>query len=122
MSSLETSATRMAARVDSSQFGMDPITIAALFLQVLPVVVQCFRRNDVGSPDFIRAEVERMERKDPKTLRRRLARRIRGEADVPMSKEQSFLLAEAMIEETLASGDDVVYGVAVECGCDQEDF
>ena len=97
MSNLETSATRMAARVDSSQFGMDPITIAALLLQVLPLVVQCFHRNDINSPDFIRA-------------------------DVPMTKEQSFLLAEAVIEETLASGDDVVYGVAVECGCDQEDF
>lgn len=122
MSALETSATRMAARVDSNQFGMDPITIAALLLQVLPLVVQCFHRNDVNSPDFIRAEVERLERTNPKGLRRRLARRIRGEADIPMTKEQSFLLAEAIIEETLASGDDVVYGVAMECGCDQEDF
>lgn len=117
MDNNQVAATRMAARVDSAEFGMDPATIAIIIANVLPLVLQCFARNDVGSPEFIRAEVERLERTQPESLRRRLARRIRGEADQPMTKRQSFLLAEAVIQETLASDDEVVYGVAVACGC-----
>lgn len=122
MDRTEATAFRMAARVDSREFGLDPVTIVSILVNVLPLVVQCFRRNDVNSPDFIRAEVERLERRDPKGLRRRLARRIRGEADAAMTKAQSFLLAEAVIEETMASDDEVVYGVAAECGCVEDGF
>lgn len=108
MNEIERTACAAANRVDEATFGMDPVTIAAIITQVLPLVIDCFSRNDASNPDDVREAVARMNERDPKSLRKRLARRIRGESDENLSKNQSFTLADAVIAETLDSTPDHV--------------
>lgn len=102
MNEIDLHAQRCAARVPAN-VGFDPVTIIAIITQVLPLLISCFNRNDEPNSADVRREVMHQNDKAPKRLRRRMARRIRGESDEPMSKDQSFALAEAVIEEVIAS-------------------
>lgn len=94
-------AEKAAARVDQTEMMMDPVTIVAILTQVLPIVASCFNRNDSPDPAMATEKFHEMYLKDPHKMRKRLARRIRGEADQPMSKEHSFVLADALIKQLL---------------------
>jgi hypothetical protein len=108
MTETEKQAVRVAARVPAT-VGFDPMTVIAIITQVLPMILSCFNRNDETDPAKIAAAVKRQNESAPAVLRRRTARRIRGEATEKMSKEQSFTLAEAVIEEAIAANEsDVV--------------
>lgn len=96
---LKSQAEKIAARVDASAVGFDPITIITIITQVLPLIMQCFARNDEPNPAQVSAEVRAQNARAPKQLRKRTARRIRGDADQPMTREESFALAEAVIAE-----------------------
>lgn len=107
-------AAETADRIDPTAMMLDPVTIIAIITQVLPIIASCFARND--SPDPAMA-AERFREKyvaDPHKLRKRLARRIRGEADEPMSKEQSFIMADAIIQQMLETPDSVI-----QAGCNE---
>lgn len=97
-----------AKRVDESQMMMDPVTILSIITAVLPVIASCFSRNDSPDPAYAADRFREAYAKDPHKLRKRLARRIRGEADEPMSKPQSFVLAEAIIQQMLDTPDSVI--------------
>lgn len=108
MTETERQAVRVAARVPAT-VGFDPATVISLLVTVLPMILKCFNKNDETDPAKINAAVKRQNESAPAVLRRRTARRIRGEADQPMSKEQSFTLAEAVIAEACAANEsDVV--------------
>ena len=109
MTETEKQAVRVAARVPAT-VGFDPVTVITILTTVLPMILKCFNKNDVaGDPAKINAAVKAQNESAPAVLRRRTARRIRGEADQPMSKEQSFTLAEAVIAEACeANESDVV--------------
>lgn len=108
MTETEKQAVRVAARVPAT-VGFDPATVISLLVTVLPMILKCFNKNDETDPAKINAAVKRQNDSAPAVLRRRTARRIRGEADHPMSKEQSFTLAEAVIAEACeANESDVV--------------
>jgi len=97
-----------AARVDSTAAALDPITIVTIITQVLPVIASCWTRNDSPDPAMAAERFHSAYEDNPKKLRKRLARRIRAEAEEPMSKEQSFLLADAIIEQMLATDAEVI--------------
>lgn len=103
-------ATLCAERIDAESFGMDPITIIAIITQVLPMLADCFNRNDSPDPAEAAERLREYNRKNPKGLRKRMARRIRAEASNPMSKEQSFTLAEAIIAEATQASDEIIFG------------
>lgn len=94
----------IAATVPQS-VGFDPVTIVTILTQVLPLIVGCFKRNDQSDPNAVKAEVARQNASHPEALQRRTARRIRGEADQSMSKDQATALAVATINHCLNSDD-----------------
>lgn len=95
-----------------SGFGIEPVTIIAIITQVLPLLISCFKRNDEPDPQQVKAAVAKMHERNPEQLRRRTARRIRGEADQPMTKAQSFALADATIAECLEADEGEVAAFA----------
>jgi hypothetical protein len=96
-------ASRAADRVDAAKYGIDPITIVTILTQVLPLLMSCWKRNElIANEPAPRSVLEDAYKKHPESMIRRTARRIRGEADEPMSKAMSFDLAKAVIEQSLA--------------------
>lgn len=96
---IQKQAERVAARVDAQSVGFDPATIIMILSTVLPLILKCFQKNDEPNPAQVNAAVKRQYESAPGVLRRRTARRIRGEAEQPMTKAQSFELADAVIAE-----------------------
>lgn len=95
-------ASRAADRVDAAKYGIDPVTIVTILTQVLPLLMSCWKRNDVQGDPAPRLALQEAYADHPDSLIRRTARRIRGEAEAPMSKAMSFDLAKAVIEQSLA--------------------
>lgn len=106
---------RLAAeRIDPAAMAMDPVTIIAIITQVLPVIASCFSRNDSPDPAMAAERFHAAYEDNPKKLRKRLARRVRAESDEPMTKEQSFILADAIIQQMLETDAEVI-----EAGCNE---
>ena len=97
-----------AERIDATNMMMDPITIVSIITQVLPIIASCWTRNDSPDPAYAAEKFREAYTDNPKKLRKRLARRIRGEADHPMDKGQSFVLADAIIQQMLETPDEVI--------------
>lgn len=97
-----------AARVDESQMMMDPGVVVAIITQVLPIIAGCFSRKYSPDPAYAAETFREMYATDPHKLRKKLASRIRSQADQPMSKSQSFILAEAIIQQMLDTPDSVI--------------
>ena len=100
-----------AKRVDAAKVGFDPMTILTILTQVVPLLVSCFNRNDEPNPSLASVNFKRYHSAHPEQCRRRTARRIRAEADEPMTRDQSFALADAVIEQALS----IEPEVAAEC-------
>lgn len=98
----------IATRVDSSKVSFDPVTIITILTTVLPLITGCFRRNDQPDPDQVSASVRDAHERNPESLRRRTARRIRGEADHPMTKAEALELADATIAHALETPAELV--------------
>ena len=107
---MEDQAQRVSARVSPS-VGFDPATIFVIISTVLPLIIKCFSKNDEPDPAKVNAAVKKQHASNPVALRRRTARRIRGEAEQPMSKLQSFDLADAVIAEACESDPETVAAV-----------
>ena len=101
-------AAETADRIDPTAMALDPVTIIAIITQVLPIIASCFTRNDSPDPAMAAIRFHAAHESHPNRLRKRLARRVRAEADEPMSKEQSFLMADAIIAQMLETPDDVI--------------
>ena len=91
-----------AARVDSQAVGIDPITIITIFSTVFPSIVSCWNRMNTNQHETTSDRVREFHESNPAQLRKKTARRIRGEADQPMEKWQSLLLADAVIAQAIA--------------------
>lgn len=112
--SIETRAKSVASRVPPT-VGIDPVTILTILTTVLPLLMKCFQRNDEPNPAAMRANIKGQHERAPEQLRRRTARRIRGEADEPMTKAQSFTLADAVIAEACEADETAVASFAAAC-------
>lgn len=108
MTELERQAELAANRVDPVEVGFDPVTILTILTTVLPLVADCFSRNDAPDPAAAKAKAAEYYRRSPKAMRRRTARRVRAEAEQPMTREQSFQFADAIIAQTLEADDSTV--------------
>lgn len=104
----EKAAAETADRIDPTAMMMDPVTIIAIITQVLPIIASCFSRNDSPDPAMAAVQFRAAHESHPNRLRKRLARRVRAEADEPMSKEQSFIMADAIIQQMLETPDEVI--------------
>ena len=107
-SQLSVQAKAIADRVDPEKVGFDPFTILTIIGQVLPMLLQCFDQSTaMDDPNTVTARLQVMHDRNPDALRRRTARRIRAEADEPMTRSASFELARATIDQALTASDDV---------------
>lgn len=113
---LKASAERIAEIATERNVGIEPLAIITIMTQVLPLIVSCFKRNDTSDPEQVAAEVRRQNESAPTTLRRRLARRIRGEAERPMTRQEAWILAESTIQHVLENDDSHVAAVCAAVG------
>lgn len=112
---IELQARACAARVPAN-VGLDPVTVITIMTTVLPLLMNCFQRHDEPSPAAMRDNIKEQHERAPQVLRRRTARRIRGEAEQPMTRDQSYALADAVIAEAVQSADDTLPALANACG------
>lgn len=110
---IKESAINAAQRVDAERVGLDPATIIMILTQVLPLVISCFKRNDEADPQAIQKAVQRASTTPAgrAALRRRTMRRIRAESSTPLSKDEAFALADAVIEEALEQNPQAIAAV-----------
>lgn len=89
--------------------GLDPITILNILTTVLPLLSQCFNRDDEPDPEQVKARVAEQNKKNPARLRRRMTAKIMRESpERKITKAQAAAMAEATIAETLdRDGEDV---------------
>ena len=107
-SQLSVQAKAIADRVDPEKAGFEFATILTIITQVLPLLLQwCDRSAAMDDPNTVTARLQVMHDRNPEALLRRTARRIRAEADEPMTRSASFELARATIEQALSVPDDV---------------
>lgn len=109
----------IAARVPEA-VGLDPLLIITILTQVLPLIMNCGMNATSPKPEDIRDYVTERVNRGPKSrerLQKAIARRIRGEADTHVTKEQSLLMADAVIEEAMypCSDDGTLEVFASEC-------
>ena len=115
---LELQAKAVADRLDPATVGFDPVTILTLLTTILPLLMNCFNRSDEPNPSMVKASFKRYHDAHPELLRRRTMRRVRGEADDPMTREQAYLIADAVIAQALSVDADVAMACAHEAGRD----
>ena len=80
---------------------MGIVAITAILTQVFSFLVAC-KNRETPDPAAVQASVGEEHDRDPVALRRRTARRIRANAEAPMTRQQSFALAKASIEQALS--------------------
>lgn len=112
--SISKQAELIAARVPSVLVGMDPVTILTIISQVLPLVIACWNKNDEPNAQLSAVNFKRYFKAHPELVRRRIARRVRAEADAPMSKEASFIIASAIIAQALESPTEIITACCLE--------
>lgn len=113
---IQARAEKIAARVEPGSVSFDPATIITIFSTLLPILLQCFQKNDQPNPQEINAAVKERYEANPVALRRRTARRIRGEAEQPMTRDEAFTLADAMIAEAVEASPEETAEFALACG------
>ena len=99
---LQVQAEAIAARIpqDPAGLGFDPLTLISILMQVLPLLMSCFQRSNAAvNADNVQQQFAEFYRSQPKPCLRKTARRVRGEADHPMTKEQSFEIAQAICDQ-----------------------
>jgi len=90
-----------AARVDAEVTAeMGIAAVAAILTQVFAFLASC-KNRETTDPAEVQESVREENEQNPKKLLRRTARRIRANAEAPMTRRQSFALAKASIEQAL---------------------
>ena len=105
---VDETAVKIASRVKDGSTSFDPITIITIITTVLPLIMKCFMKNDEPTPEQVNAAVKKQHESAPEVLRRRTARRIRGEAEQPMTRHDALLMADAVIAEACETPADEV--------------
>lgn len=114
---LDTYMTGVANRVAAANVGIDPVTVISILRFVLPIIAKCYGMDTGASPDQLRASLIEQNEKQPARLRRRLTARYMREApDHKLSREQAEAMAEATINETIATDDALVVSIHASLG------
>lgn len=108
-------AARVDDRVTAEMGGITVIT--EIFTQVFNFLIAC-KNRETPNPAEVQASVAEENEQNPKKLLRRTARRIRANADDPMTKAESFELARASIEQALAMDGETAHAMCAAVPCD----
>lgn len=100
---IEAQANAIIARLNIQKVGLAIPIVWKLLTAVLPVLIKCFSQTDAAMNDMtITSQLKLAHQQNPQRLLRRTAREIRFEAESPMTREASFELARATIEQALS--------------------
>lgn len=100
--SQEVQATAEAVADRMPNVGLDPATVITILSTVLPLLSNCFNRDDEPDPDQVKMRVAEQNAKSPARLRRRMTAKIMRESpNRKITKAQAAAMAEATIAETL---------------------
>jgi len=103
MKTLEEQSRLVSERIDMQKYGFDPMTILTVITTVLPLLMSCFNRNDEQNNEAVQATFKRYHEHNPVSLRNRTMRRVRAESDENLTKSQAYAIADAVIEQALAT-------------------
>lgn len=88
-----------AARVTG--VGLDPAMVITIITTVLPLLINCFRREDEPDPMRVKAALRKANEKNPEKLRRRVRAQVRRKSPEDLTKGQEFAIADAIIAQGL---------------------
>jgi hypothetical protein len=99
---------RRIAYAAGAKLGFDPVTITAIatmITQIFNLVTSCARRNVDPDPDTLSESIHAVCESPTKrrNMRNKLARRVAGSSDVPLTGEQAKVIADCWLDETLAA-------------------
>lgn len=90
-----------AARVTG--VGLDPALVITIITTVLPLLVDCFRREEEPDPVRVKAALKKAHEKNPDKLRRRVRSQVHRRSPEDLDKGQEFAIADAIIAQGLDS-------------------
>lgn len=102
-----------ASRVNAAVVGLDPTLIITIITTVLPLLVNCFRREDEPDPARVQAALVRAYDRNPASLRRRMRVQIDRKSPENLTKGQALAIADAIIAQALDTSPAIVSRV---CG------
>mgnify|MGYP001231945206 CR=1 FL=1 len=111
-------AKKCAARIPVGDMKFDPMTLITIFTTVLPLLMSCLQKNSAEPTQAaMSAYIKKEAARNRKKLNNRIAGRIRGRAEEPMTKDEARRLADAVIEEGLSdsSPEEEISQFVVEC-------
>lgn len=99
---------RRIAYAAGAKLGFDPVTITAIatmITQIFNLVTSCARRNVDPDPDTLSESIHAVCESPTKrrNMRNKLARRVAGSSDVPLTGDQAKVIADCWLDETLAA-------------------
>lgn len=88
-----------AARVQG--VGLDPALVITIITTVLPLLINCFQREDEPDPVRVQAALRKAYERNPDKLRRRVRAQVHRRSHEPIDKGQEFAIADAIIAQGL---------------------
>jgi len=96
-------------------FGIDPVTIGLIFTNLIPMILNCFQKNDEVPAAEVYGRVRKMNQRNPRALKKRLRRSIiiQSQKDgVILTDDQIEKMSDAVIAEAMAATEDEVYSLS----------
>lgn len=72
-----------------------------LIITIITSLIQCAKQEDEPNPARMKLAVQRMDRRNPRRLRLRIARRAMWEAEGNLDKEDALRFADETVKEIL---------------------
>ena len=103
-----------AARVTG--VGLDPALILTIITTVLPLLINCFKREDEPDPVRVQAALRKAYERNPGKLRRRVRAQVHRKSPEAIDKGQEFAIADAIISQGLDTTPKSVSATVMEAG------
>ncbi len=112
MSEMKRQCEAAAARVVG--VGLDPALITTIITTVLPLLINCFQRENEPDPVRVQAEFRKAYDSNPERLRKRVRAQVRRQSPEPLEKGQEYAIADAIITQGLDGTTREVLAVVME--------
>jgi len=96
---LKRQAEQAAARVTG--VGLDPALVITIITTVLPLLINCFKREDEPDPVRVQAALRKAYERNPDKLRRRVRAQVHRRSPEAVDRGQEFAIADAIIAQGL---------------------
>lgn len=101
-----------AARVTG--VGLDPALVITIITTVLPLLINCFKREDEPDPIRVQAALRKAYDRNPDKLRRRVRAQVHRRSPEDLDKGQEYAIADAIIAQGLDTTPQAVSAIVME--------